>query len=120
MDQIRNEWRYGDQDQIKVQVTANMIAGDVLAVGTNVIGILLCDALTGELANIATSGVWEMMRTSSSTQLTAGAVAYWDSTNKVVTTTAGSNLFLGVIVPSITPTNTTCYVQLRKRALAVT
>ena len=113
----RNEWRYGDQDQIKLVTTAAYTAGDVIVVGANVIGIALADAVIGDVLNVATAGVWEMKRGAAA--IAIGVSVYWNSTSKEVTTTAGTNAWLGVTVPTSQPAfDNTCYVQLRQRTLA--
>lgn len=118
MNLLKNEWRYGDQDQIKVEAIADLKAGDVLVVGANVIGIVLLDTATGQLANVATSGVWEMLKGTGT--ITPGVAVYWDATNKVVTATAGTDPYIGVAIP---PTDAayanTCYVQLRQNTIAI-
>ena len=113
----RNTWRYGDQDQIKVQANADMIAGDVLVVGSNIVGIVLSDTESGQLANIATSGVWEMLNTGAAIE--SGTAVYWNATGKTVTSTAGSNPYLGVVIPPNDAAENGCYVALRQRTVAV-
>ena len=114
---IRNTWRYGDQDQIKVQAIADMIAGDVLAVGSNIVGIVLSDTKSGQLANIATSGVWEMLNTGAA--IAPGTAVYWNATDKTVTATVGTNPYLGVAIPPNDATENGCYVALRQRTATV-
>ena len=113
----KNEWRYGDQDQIKVQATADLAAGQVLAVGANVVGIVLSDTPNGGLANIATSGVWEMKKGAAA--IAPGVSVYWNAATQEVTATAGSNPWLGVTVHPTQPAyDNSVYVQLRQRSLA--
>lgn len=109
----RNTWRYGDQDQIKVVAASDLTAGDVLVVGSHIVGIVLSDTPTGQLANIATSGVWEMLNTGSA--IASGTEVYWDDTEKTVTATAGDIPYLGVAIPPNDATENGCYVALRQR-----
>lgn len=110
---IRNTWRYGDQDQIKVAASADLTAGQVLVVGDNIVGIVLSDTPRGSLANIATSGVWEMLNAGS--VIASGTAVYWDDTEKTVTATAETNPYLGVAIPPNDATENGCYVALRQR-----
>jgi len=58
-------------------------------------GIAQADAASGATVQLATRGVFTVAKTSA-LAITAGAKLYWDDTNKVLTTTASTNLLVGI------------------------
>lgn len=69
-------------------------AGGGAKVGS-IFGIAQSDAASGATVQLATRGVFTVAKTSA-LAITAGAKLYWDDTNKVLTTTASTNLLVGV------------------------
>ena len=64
-----------------------LLVGSLFAVAT----VTLANGASG---SCATEGVWELAKNSAEAW-TQGAKIYWDNTNKVCTTTVGSNTFIG-------------------------
>lgn len=72
---------------------ADVSSGDLVVVGT-LFGVAATDAKSGEPVEIVTEGVFTLAKTSAQAW-TQGVKVYWDSENKVLTTTASTNLFIG-------------------------
>lgn len=71
-------------------------SGDPVIIGS-VIGIATADVANGAVGEAQLVGVFELAKKSADTP-SAGAKAYWDNTNKEVTTTSTANTLLGVFV----------------------
>ncbi|TCR07260.1 DUF2190 family protein [Neorhizobium sp. JUb45] len=78
-----------------VTVTApyDVVSGGGVLVGT-IFGVAATSAKAGETVEIKLNGVYELGKTSAQAW-TFGALAYWDDTNKAVTTTASGNTLIG-------------------------
>jgi predicted RecA/RadA family phage recombinase len=103
------------QPGVNVTVTAPyaLTAGDGCLVGI-LFGIAAGTYLSGATdAELVTEGVFDI--TALSTDTASGSTlvaAYWDNTNKRITTTVGSNTKVGVIVAAKTSGQTTARVRL--------
>jgi len=71
---------------------AGVAAGDVIALGNDFFGVALRDIADGEKGALATGGIFEFV---SSGSVAAGALVFWDSGNKHVSTAAVSNTYIG-------------------------
>lgn len=71
---------------------AVIVIGDLLAVATS-------DIPAGGTGSLDASGIWDVNK-AAATVFTAGALVYWDNTNKLAVTTdgAGANKLLGKAV----------------------
>lgn len=67
---------------------------------------------SGDVAVIALSGVFTLPKTNPLV-INLGAKLYWDDTNKVVTTTVGSNVFVGYAWTAAASTDGTVQVKLQ-------
>lgn len=75
-------------------------AGDVLVVGSNIVGVAARDIPAGGEGAVYLSGVFEFP--ASSLTVAAGAKLYWDASGNVATTTSTSNTYLGVAANTVT------------------
>jgi predicted RecA/RadA family phage recombinase len=74
---------------------ADVAAGDVVIIG-DLAGIAKLDIKAGTLGALALVGVFDIPKvTGDSTAIAAGTIVFWNATDKVVTTTAGDNKYLG-------------------------
>jgi predicted RecA/RadA family phage recombinase len=70
--------------------------GEGALVGS-IFGVALATVANGASGEFATVGVWELAKTNAEAW-SAGALIYWDDTNKETTTTATSNKLIGAAV----------------------
>lgn len=75
-------------------------AGDVIVLGSNIVGVAVRDIPAGGEGTVYISGVYEFP--ASSLTVAAGAKLYWDATGNVATTTSTSNTYLGVAANTVT------------------
>lgn len=71
---------------------AGVDAGDVVALGNDFFGVALRDIADGEKGALATGGIFEFVSTGT---VAAGALVFWDSENKRVSTAAVNNTYIG-------------------------
>jgi predicted RecA/RadA family phage recombinase len=84
-------------DTITFTAAADTKSGDGVLVGS-LFGIAAADYKSGDAkAQMKTTGVFNLPKTSAQAW-TQGAKVYWDATNKVATTTVGSNSLIGVAI----------------------
>jgi predicted RecA/RadA family phage recombinase len=95
----------------------NVKSGDIVVVGA-LAGIAAYDAAQNTEVEVVTEGVWTLPKTTPGA-INQGDACYWDVPTSKVTTTAGSNLLLGVCVVTAGTGDTTCRVKLAGSALAV-
>jgi len=87
-----------DGDAIDYTPTADVAAGDVV-VQEDLIGLAKRDIPADTLGALHVTGVFDFPKaTGSGTAIAFGKKVNWDATNKVVTTTAGTNKPLGKTV----------------------
>lgn len=98
--------------RISVTAPSTVTSGNLVAVGTNLIGVALTDAASGSSVVIATDGVWNLTAAVTNTAAVQGQKAYYDSTNNAisVTTTTG---YVAVGVFTQAKVTTTTAVQVR-------
>ena len=83
-------------DNITIPAPAPVVSGELVIAGS-LFGIASTDAETGESVALSTTGVFEMSKVAAD-DITLGAVAYYDDTTDLVTTTASGNTKIGVAV----------------------
>jgi predicted RecA/RadA family phage recombinase len=81
---------------ITVTATAAASSGDGVKIG-NLFGIASGNAAIGDKLVLTTEGVFDMPKPSTNT-FDVGALAYWDDTAKLVTSTASGNTRIGLAV----------------------
>jgi predicted RecA/RadA family phage recombinase len=97
-------------DIVPVIAPADVKSGDLVVVGT-LFGVAHADAASGAPVEIKTSGVFILPKTSAQAW-TQGVKVYWDATNKVLTTTVSTNLFIGNAVEGADNPSATGLVRL--------
>lgn len=81
--------------------TADVAAGDVVVVGTGIVGVARVPIAANELGALAVQGVFDFPKASgASTAITVGTAIYWDAGNGVATASngGGSNPRIGTSV----------------------
>lgn len=81
----------GEAIQITAQATVK--SGEAVFIG-DLVGVAIADIALGSLGACSTVGVWEFAAKAAD-NIEQGATVYWDSGEKKVTTTKGSNKVLG-------------------------
>jgi predicted RecA/RadA family phage recombinase len=72
---------------------ADIDSGDFVLIGA-IGGVATTDIANGKTGSVRIKGVFNVPKASGA--VTQGAKLYWDSTNKVLTTTASGNTIVGV------------------------
>lgn len=104
-------------DKLTVLSPGTVTSGQGVLIGL-LFGVALHGAASGELLTLAVEGVWHMPKaTGGGTGLTAGAVVYWDNTNKRVTATATGNKPVGLVELAAGTSDTTVPVKLTPNTL---
>ncbi|WP_041272390.1 DUF2190 family protein [Desulfitobacterium hafniense] len=86
----------GEAIDYKNEGSAEIKANDVVTLGTRV-GVAGCDIPVGATGSVHVLGVYDLPALNSEA-FTVGQAAYWNSTDKVVTVTAGTNTPAGWVV----------------------
>lgn len=84
-------------DVIKVAAPYDVASGAGAQVGTALFGVAVATAASGADVQLMREGVFELAKTSAQAW-TVGDKIYWDNTNKVATSTASTNLYIGLAV----------------------
>lgn len=74
--------------------TADVTVGDIVPLGSTMVGIAVNSGLTGEVISVEIEKVWSITAATANV-INVGDILYWDATNKVATTTATDNTRLG-------------------------
>lgn len=99
-------------DVVSVTAPYALSSGDGCLVGV-LFGVAQADAANGAAAELMTEGIFDIKALSTDTASgTSLVAAYWDNTNKYITTTSTSNTKVGVIVAAKTSGQTTARVRL--------
>lgn len=72
-------------------------AGGGALIGTNIFGVAITDLASGAVGEFMLRGVFDLTTLGTDTP-SVGTIAYWDNSNKRVTTTSTSNTKIGVFV----------------------
>ncbi|MCU7836519.1 MAG: DUF2190 family protein [gamma proteobacterium symbiont of Taylorina sp.] len=94
-----------------------VISGDGLLVG-NIFGVASGDALIAEDVEAAIVGCFQLPKKTTDTPAD-GVLAYWDNTNKEVTTTSTSNALIGTFLKAQINGDTICDVRLNGAFTAI-
>lgn len=97
-------------DTVTLAAPYAVASGDGLLVGS-LFGIAASAAANGANVETATEGVFDITALSTDTA-TQGTKAYWDNTNKRITTTSTSNSLVGVFIVAKANGDTTGRVRL--------
>lgn len=85
-------------------------SGQGVQVG-RIFGVALANAASGETVAVHRGGVAELPKATGQAW-TVGQAVYWDDTNRVCTTTAGTNLLIGAVFEAAVSAATTGWVLL--------
>ena len=92
--------------------TADVTAGDVVAIGPDLLGMAKLDIKTGELGSLSLVGVFDMPKeTGGGKIIEVGGNVYWDAANQIVTTD-NSKQFLGKAIAAAGENDETVRVRL--------
>lgn len=91
--------RYQDGIKIDKTLTSNVDVGDVVAVGTGMIGVASTSGLTGEMVALEVEGVYEINATTADT-INEGDLLYFNVSAREITTTSTSNVRAGRAISS--------------------
>ncbi len=89
---------------------ATVASGQGMLVGI-IFGVALYDAVTGGTVEVATEGEWVITALSTDV-VTAGAAAYWDNTNRRITSTSTGNTLVGAFTKAKANAETTAQIKL--------
>ena len=101
-------------DSIDYVATADLAVGDVVVQG-DLVGVVNRDAKSGELASLATKGVFDFPKnTTAGTAFGAGVKGYWDAVNKkaVLVDGGGANKYIGKATLACPDAATTVRIRL--------
>lgn len=108
----------GDGNRVDYTPVAAKASGDVVVVN-GVVGIATQDIAAGALGSLGINGVWRMVKITG--VIAVGTVVYWDPTGSplggvagsgCVTSTAGTNVFLGITVKAALDADQTVDVRI--------
>ena len=102
-----------DGDVITVTAPYAVTSGQGCQVGAALFGIASGDAASGATLELQVEGVYDVTALSTDTAA-VGDLLYWDNTNKRLTTTATSNLKVGVAVAAKASGATTARILLNE------
>lgn len=89
--------------------TADVVSGQVIKLN-GLVGVVLVDALTGEVSELATTGVYQVAKTSADTP-SQFQKAYWNDTAKEFTTVASGNTLVGCFTEAYGNGDTMAHVR---------
>ncbi len=103
--------REGDTLEVEAP-SGGLTAGHVYSIG-NAFGVVLTNTASGANAILKTGGVWDIAKTNAaSMSMAVGANVHWDNSGKAATTSATSNVKIGVCLAVVSNTDTTVRVRL--------
>lgn len=98
-------------DTLTIPAPAAVVSGGVVQAGS-IIGIAQGAAAIGEPVDVACGGVWTLNKVAAEEYVGVGVPVYWNSTSKLVTSTASGNTKLGVAIESVAASTGTVKVRL--------
>lgn len=87
-------------DAVNFTAAADYDEGDVVVIGTALLGVTPYPITSGDTAGVQVEGVFDMA-VADDEALAIGVPVYWDNTNKVVTATATGNILFGVTLEAV-------------------
>lgn len=85
----------GPPNPLKIALPYDRTAGQGVLLG-NLFGVCRTSGVSGDKVAIDIEGIFNVTKLSTDNVATVGVKLYWDDTNKRLTSTAGSNKFVGV------------------------
>jgi predicted RecA/RadA family phage recombinase len=105
---MKNFVQHGDT--LTLTPTAAVASGEAILVG-KIFGVAVAAVLANTPGEFVTEGVFDLPALSTDTP-TVGAVLYWDTANKRLTTTASGNTRVGVATAAKANGDTTARIKL--------
>ena len=101
-------------DAVTITAPSTVTAGQVLAVGTNLFGVVQSDAASGATTVLAVNGIFELPAAVTNTAAVVGQFATHDTTANAISVTAPGTGFVkvGVFTRAKLTTETTVQVRL--------
>lgn len=106
---MKNAWQKGDV--LTLTAPYDVVSGAGFKVGL-IFAVATSTALSGASVEGQTVGVCDILAVTADTAAAAGVAIYWDDTAKKCTTTAASNIKIGVTAGPKTGSETTVKVRL--------
>lgn len=106
-------------ESLEVAAPYALTSGQAAQVGAALFGVAASDAANGALVVLNTTGVFDINALATDTAA-VGAVLYWDNSNRRLTTTATSNLYVGYAVAAKANGDTTARIRLSGHTPAAT
>lgn len=100
-------WNKGER--IDHVASADLAANEIVVIGAR-IGVAGADIASGEKGAVYVEGVFKMPKASGA--ITAGALVYWDATNKCITTTSTDNTLAGFATEAAASGDETVFVKI--------
>jgi predicted RecA/RadA family phage recombinase len=91
-------------DRLTLTAPSTVTSGQLVAVGTNIVGVALSDAASAASVVIATEGVWNLTHAVTNTAAVVGAKAYYDTTNNAISNTTTYAQVGNFVVAKVTTT----------------
>lgn len=101
----------GEGERLTLVAPYAVTVGGGAKFGNNLFGVAIDTVASAGTGVFATEGVWDITKTTTAA-FAVGDKAYWDDTNKRLTTTSTSNLPVGVVIATAATTGTTARVKL--------
>lgn len=99
-------------DTITITAPSGGTTAGVGVLTGSLFGVALSTAAVGESVAVGCEGVYKLAKEGSNT-FAIGAIAYWNNTNKTVTSTASGNAKIGIVVnAAVASGDTTAQVRL--------
>lgn len=103
-------WQRGETID-RVNNTAKTIEANTIQVIGKRIGVVAMEAAPGQKYSVNVVGVYSFPKKASEA-IAAGAEVYWDSTNGVITATAGSNILAGYAIADAAAADATVSIKI--------
>lgn len=100
-----------DGDTLSLTAPYDVASGAGAKIG-GLFGVAVADVDSGNTGQFKMSGVFDLKKTSAQAWASVGTLIYWDDTNKECTTTASTNLCIGVNVAAAANPSATGRVRL--------
>jgi predicted RecA/RadA family phage recombinase len=69
-------------------------AGDVIVVGSKLVGVALKDMVSGDSATLRSNGQFDLPKATTGVTFAAAATVYWDTVNKLAVASSGANIVI--------------------------
>ncbi len=113
---MKNYIQNGEAVNYLVPVSTTIVAGDVVAIGTNLTGVAVTSGTTGDTIVVNLCGVYELSK-DAPLVITQGDKLFWNTTNKEITKTV-TDRPIGVAWAGAASADTTVQVLLYEDGLS--